>query len=224
MKKYLEIIRQSKLFAGVDAPEAEAMLRCLGARSVSYGKGAYILQAGEHADAVGILLAGSACIVHESFWGNRNIVAKLCPGQLFAEAFACTPGAILNMSVVTETPSVALLLDVRRVLATCSSACSFHTRVIRNLLADIAGKNLYFYEKLTHMGQRTTRQKLLSYLSAQALRQGSAVFEIPYNRQELADYLAVDRSAMSNELCKLRDEGILAFRNNHFELLRHALF
>lgn len=222
MKEYLEIIKRSGLFAGVEDSEAEAMLGCLGARKLQYGKGGYILRAGERAEDMGILLSGSAYIVHESFWGNRNIVTKLSPGQLFAESFACTPQAILNVSVVAEAPAVVLLLEVRRVLTTCSSACVFHNRVIRNLLSDIASKNLYFYEKLTHMGQRTTQQKILSYLSAEAIRRGGPAFEIPYSRQQLADYLAVDRSALSRELSKLREEGILSFYKDHFEILGQA--
>ena len=132
------------------------------------------------------------------------------PGQLFAESFACMRGSVLNVSVVTDAPSVVLYLNVRQLLTTCSSACEFHNRVIMNLLSDLADKNLSFNEKLTHMAQRTTREKLLSYLSAESIRQDSQVFDIAYNRQQLADYLSVDRSAMSNELCKLRDEGIIA--------------
>lgn len=219
MKKYLDVIIGSGLFAGVEGDEAEAMLDCLGARLLRCGKGGYFLRAGEKAESLGMLLEGSAYVVHESFWGNRHIVAKLGPGQLFAESFACTPGTVLNVGVLADTPAVALMLDVRRVLTTCPSGCTFHNRVIRNLLSVLAGKNLAFNEKLTHMGQRTTKQKILSYLSAEALRQGGPAFDISFGRQELADYLAVDRSALSNELSKLRDEGILTFHKNHFELL-----
>jgi len=127
---------------------------------------------------------------------------------------------MLNVDVFAETAAIVLFLDVQRLITLCNSACDFHNRVMRNLLFDMAGKNLRFNEKLTHMAQRTTREKLLSYLSAESLRQKSSVFDIAYTRQQLADYLAVDRSAMSNELGKLRDEGILSFRKNHFQLYR----
>ena len=140
-------------------------------------------------------------------------------GQLFAEAFACSPGAVLNIAVAAEAPCTVLFLNVRRILTMCPTTCAHHSRMIRNLLSDLAGKNLRFTEKLTHMGQRTTREKLLSYLSAEAQRCGDAEFDIPYSRQQLADYLSVERSGLSAELCRMRDEGILAFHKNHFKLL-----
>ena len=190
MRKFLSYLAASPLFAGIHEDEAESMLSCLEAKFREFDKNAYILRAGSRAESIGILLTGSAYIIQEDFWGNRNMIAQITPGQVFAEAFAC----------------------------------AFHSRVIRNLLSDLARKNLRFNEKLTHMTQRTTREKLLSYLSAYSLREGSSSFDIPFNRQQLADYLSVDRSAMSNELCRLRDEGILRFTRSHFELLRkHSL-
>lgn len=109
-------------------------------------------------------------------------------------------------------------MDVKRTLHTCDASCSFHGSVIRNLLSDIARKNIQLNEKLIHMAQRTTREKLFSYLSAESVRHNAVAFDIPYNRQQLADYLSVDRSAMSNELCKMRDEGLLSFHKNRFDL------
>ena len=111
-----------------------------------------------------------------------------------------------------------MFMDVSRVLTVCGSACAFHARLMRNLLAVLAEKNLQFSEKLTYMTQRSTRQKLLSYLSAESLRRGAREFEIPFNRQQLADYLSVDRSALSGELSKLRGEGLLDYRKNKFTL------
>ena len=119
---------------------------------------------------------------------------------------------------MAETPVTALFLDVSRVLTVCPAACPHHNRVIRNLLGELAGKTLRVNEKLTHMSQRTTRARLLSYLSAEARRQGARCFDIPFSRQQLADYLVVERSGLSRELCRLRDEGLLSFRRNHFEL------
>lgn len=219
MKNYLDIILHSQLFTGMEESEAEALLRCLEAKTVEYDKNEAILRCGACIDALGILLQGSATITQEDFWGNRNIISNVTPGQMFAEVFACLPDVALTVSVIADTPATVLFLSMRHLMRTCSTACMFHNRVIQNLLADLAGKNLRFHEKLTHMAQRTTREKLLSYLSDESLRNGSTTFQIPYNRQQLADYLSVDRSAMSNELCKLRDEGILEFQRNHFKLL-----
>ena len=164
------------------------------------------------------MLSGSVLIIQEDIWGNRNIVSRTGAGQTFAAAFACAPGSVLNVSVTAETPVTVMFLNVKRVLNVCSSACTHHSRIIRNLLGELAEKNLRFGEKLTHMGQRSTRAKLMSYFSAEAQRLGKYEFDIPFSRQQLADYLAVERSGLSLELGKMRAEGLLDFRKNHFVL------
>ena len=143
---------------------------------------------------------------------------ELRNNQTFAAAFACAPGAVLNVSVVAQTPVTVMFLNVRRILSVCTSACSHHSRIIRNLLGELADKNLMLSEKVSHMGQRTTRAKVMSYLSAQAQKSGAYEFDIPFSRQQLADYLAVERSGLSVELCKMRDEGLLEFHKSHFVL------
>lgn len=221
MKKYLPVIERSALFRGVEQREIEAMLGCLSAVKAGYDRGQFILRVGDEVTSVGMVLSGRACIIKEDFWGNRNIMAKATPGEIFAEAYACSPSEALGVSVVAEERTEVMFLDVRKILTSCTNACDFHTRLIRNLLTALAERNLLLSGKLTHMMQRTTREKLLSYLSSEALAQNSTSFEIPFNRQQLADYLSVDRSAMSNELCKMRDEGLLSFSKNSFAL--HAV-
>lgn len=218
MLKYLNVINKSELFAGIKGHDIASMLECFQAREAKYFKNERILRAGEPTGFMGLLLKGSAFIVQEDFWGNRNFVAKVVPGQLFAEAFACVPETPLSVSVIAERPSSVLLINLRRVLSPCGSGCAFHISAIRNLLSDLAAKILRLNEKLSHMAQRTIRKKLLSYLSLEAVKTGAAAFSIPYNRQQLADYLSVDRSALSNELSKMRAEGILSFEKNRFKL------
>ncbi|MGE4277122.1 MAG: Crp/Fnr family transcriptional regulator [Lawsonibacter sp.] len=218
MKKYFEIIRTSAMFAGITEGETEALLGCLEARRSSAQKGTYLLHSGEHIESLGLVLVGSVLIVQEDFWGRRNLLARIMPGQIFAESFACMPGAVLNLSIVAAESCKLMWLDVQRVLTTCSRRCAYHDQLIRNLISEIARKNLRFGEKITHMGKRTTREKLLSYLSAEAQRCGASEFEIPFTRQQLADYLSVERSAMSAELSKLRSDGYLTFEKNHFIL------
>lgn len=218
MKEFMPLLSASPIFNGVEEAEIFSMLRCLDARESVFRRGEYILRAGEPAGDMGLLLTGSALVAQEDFWGNRNIMARVSPGQLFAETFACAPGAELTVSVVAEEGCRVLFLNVGRVLTTCPTACAHHSRVIRNLLAELAVKNLGLSEKMTHMARRSTREKLRSYLSAQARRQGSADFSIPFSRQQLADYLSVERSGLSAELGKMRDEGILDFYKNHFTL------
>jgi len=164
------------------------------------------------------VLSGRVQIIEEDFWGNRNIIADNWPGDIFGESYAFLPGELLRVSAVAAENSSVMMIDARHMLEICSSACHFHTRLIQNILAETAKKNLALTRKLSHMSKRSTREKLLSYLSGQSLAAGSDQFEIPFNRQQLADYLCVDRSAMSNELCKMRDEGLLTFEKSSFHL------
>ena len=138
-----------------------------------FPKGSLCTAYGDTVESIGIVLSGSVLVIQEDIWGNRNILSKAGPAQTFAAAFACAPGSILNVSVIADTPTTVLFLNVKRILHVYPSACSHHSRIIRNLLTDLAEKNLRFSEKLTHMGQRTTRAKLMSYFSAEAQRLGT---------------------------------------------------
>ena len=218
MKDFLPVIRSAQLFSGVSEDELTAMLSCLKAEKKDFPKEAFVLRSGDTADSIGLALAGTVLVIQEDIWGNRNILSKAGPGQTFAAAYACAPGSVLNVSVIAETPVTALFLNVKRILNVCPSACAHHSRIIRNLLSELAEKNLRFNEKLTHMGQRTTRSKIMSYLSAEAQRLGKYEFDIPFSRQQLADYLAVERSGLSLELGKMRSEGLLDFHKSHFIL------
>ena len=218
MKDFLPVIRSSTLFSGISEEEVTAMLSCLNAEERSFPKEAFVLRAGDTAGSIGLVLSGSVLVIQEDIWGNRNILSKAGPGQTFAAAFACAPGSVLNVSVVAETPVTALFLDVKRILTVCPSACAHHSRIIRNLLGELAEKNLRFGEKLTHMGQRMTRSKLMSHLSAEAQRRGAVEFDIPFSRQQLADFLGVERSGLSLELGKMKQDGLLDFHKSHFVL------
>ena len=218
MKEFFPVLHAAPLFSGISDEELAVMLSCLEARIDTFPKGAHLLRAGDTVEEVGLVLAGSALVVQEDIWGNRSILSKTGPGQTFAEVFACAPGAVLNVSVEAESAVTVMFLHIRRVLNVCPSACSHHSQIIRNLLGELAEKNLRLNEKLTHMGQRTTRAKLMSYLSAEAQRRGGYEFDIPFSRQQLADYLGVERSGLSLELGKMRDEGLLDFHKSHFLL------
>lgn len=218
MVNKISIIRNSRLFSGITEEELDEMLNCLDAKMVHFSKGEYVLRSGDTVESLGVMISGNALIIQEDFWGNRNILSSIEQGQCFGETFACAPGAILNVNVVTQSQAAVLFLNVKRILTMCPSYCVHHSRMIRNLLSELANKNLRFNEKITHLGQRTTRAKLLSYLSAEAQRHNSAEFDIPFSRQQLADYLSVERSGLSLELCKMRDEGLVEFNRCHFLL------
>lgn len=218
MEDYLYVLLSSQLFSGISEKELRAMLSCLDARIEDYPKGAFVLRAGDVVDSIGLILSGNALVIQEDIWGNRNILSKVGQGQTFATAYACAPGSVLNSAVLAENSVSVMFLNVKRILNICSSACAHHNRIVRNLLGELAQKNLSIKGKLTHMGQRSTRAKIMSYLSAEAKSLGKYEFDIPFSRQELADYLAVDRSGLSIELGKMQKEGLLVFRRNHFVL------
>lgn len=219
MEQYFTLLLHSQLFKGVRQEEIRSILQCLGAAKRGYKKGEYIYQIGDTASSVALLLRGEVHIQHEDYWGNQTIISEITPGVLFGETYALLPNAPLTVNALAVTDCTVLFLKAFNIISPCEQACGFHNILIRNLVTALAGKNLMLTGKLEHMAQRSTRNKLLSYLSLQSIKAGSSSFEIPFNRQQLADYLAVDRSAMSNELGKLRDEGLLEFDKSHFRLI-----
>ncbi len=209
--KFSEVIRRCKLFSDVPENELPQTLAQLDPREKEYPADSFILSAGDRTRAMGLVLEGTVLVIQEDFWGNRSLIARLGAGELFAESFACCPETPLNVSVTAETACRILWLDAAAML--CGGGA-----LVQKLVSEISFKNLMLSEKLTHLGKRTTRAKLLSYLSAAAQRKGSREFEIPFTRQQLADYLLVERSAMSTELGRLKKDGVIDFERNRFVL------
>ena len=214
---YPQALLEAPLFRGISRQDLPGLLEGLDARERRYDRGETVLRRGEGTDRMGLVLSGTLHIVKEDFWGSRTIVGLARSGEVFAESYACLGSEPLEVSVLAaEAAEVLFLRGVQALPGGLPGAAEF----TRNLLAMLAGRNLTLTRKIGHMARRTTRDKLLSYLSAQALQAGGPAFDIPLDRQQLADYLAVDRSAMSAALGRLRDEGVLTFRKNHFHLLR----
>ena len=207
------------LFEGVSREDRAAMLQCMQARAVDVAKGEAVFRAEGPAEYVGILLSGGVRVFREDFDGHRTIQAAVRPGDLFGETFACAGLSRLPVTAEADRPSRVLLIRMKRLIETCPSACAFHNRVVMNLLKAMAAKNLLLNQKLEITSRRTTREKLLAYLSAQARAAGSDSFVIPFDRQGLADYLGVDRSALSAEIGKLRREGVIESDRSAFTLL-----
>lgn len=205
------------LFRGLTQEQLEKILPCLSARRAGFRRGQFLLRAGDTAAFAGILLSGEAELLQEDFWGNRNLLAAIGPGELFAEAFACV-GAVSPVSVLCKTDGSVLYLNVHAVFTPCEAVCAQHRQLTQNLIRVLAQKNMQLNEKAGFLSQRTTREKLLAYLSAQARTAASASFRIPFDRQQLADYLSVNRSAMSAELSRMQREGLLRADRNHFTL------
>lgn len=212
-------LSKTVLFRGVSPEEVRSMLDCLSAEKRQYQRGDVIYHAGDVITSMGLVLSGSVSIENNDVWGNTSILDNVGTGQVFAETYACVPGEPLMIRVVAAEATEVLFLNTNRILNICSNACGFHNKLIRNLLAISAQKNLNLSRRIFHTSSKSIRGRLLSYLSFQAVRQGSREFDIPFNRQQLADYLSVDRSAMSNELSKMQKEGLLKVKRSHFLLI-----
>ena len=220
MEKYFDFLSQTELFDGIGEEGLHKMFDCMGVRSVRYATGEFLLRPGDKPSAVGLVLSGEVHIVKEDFWGNNFILTDVKPGQTFAEASSILGNQPLLFGAVAKEPTEVLFLPVLKLYHVCSSGCGCHQKLIENLLVVIAGRNLLYEQKCEHLSRRSTREKLLSFLSEQSALQKSDEFEIPYNRQQLADYLSVDRSAMSQELSRMQSEGMLEYHKSRFRLFR----
>lgn len=212
-------LSETQLFHGITEEEISSLLQCLSAVKKDYKKGEVILPEGLPTDSAGIVLSGMVLISCSDARGNNSILGNAAPGAVFAEAYACVPGEPLLISASAAEDCTVLFLNIRRVLTVCGSSCEFHTKLIHNLLTVCACKNLQLSRRILHTGPKSIRGRLLSYFSECMKKAGSCVFEIPYGRQQLADYLNVDRSALSNELSKMQKDGLIRYHKNSFELI-----
>ncbi|MGC4018423.1 MAG: Crp/Fnr family transcriptional regulator [Muricomes sp.] len=213
-----KFIAGTGLFAGVTEEETKTMLECLGAEEKKFPKEYTIYHMGQTIKRMGLLLKGGVNIIRTDIWGNANIIGHILPGDVFAETYACNPNEPMMSDAITTMESSVLFLDVGKVVQTCESCCSHHDRLTRNLLKVMSMKNLNLSQKINHITPKTIRERLLSYLSWEAIKQGKQRIDIPFSRQQLADYLSVDRSALSSELSKMQKEGLLSYKKNHFVL------
>lgn len=218
MKKYLKTLQQCSLFKNIEEDKLLKMLTCLGARIIPFDKKYTIFSEGNPAKFIGIILSGSAHVIQNDYYGNRSIISGVEAGEVFGEAFACAEVASIPINIIAAEPCEVMLIDCSHILHTCSNNCGFHQQLIFNLMKDLATKNIMFHQKIEILAKRSTREKLMSYLMFQAKKHGNS-FEIPFDRQELADYLEVDRSGLSAEISKLRNEGIIECDKSHFKLL-----
>ena len=219
LKKYLSILKKCPLFKDIDDDRLLQMLTCFGARIDFYDKKYTIFAEGSPAKYIGIVLSGSVQVIQVDYYGNRSILSVIGESDMFAEAFACAESKEIPVSIIADEPSEIMLIDSSHILHTCQNNCGFHQQLIFNLMKDLARKTLAFHQRIEITSKRTTRDKLLAYLAVQAKKAGSDSFDIELDRQELADYLEVDRSGLSTEISKLRSEGVLESNKNHFKLL-----
>jgi CRP-like cAMP-binding protein len=219
LKKYLNILKKCPLFENIEEENLLRMLVCLVARVEYFDKKYTVFSEGSPAKCLGIVLSGSVQTVQIDFDGNRSILGEMNASEVFAEAFACAEVTALPVSIIMNEPGEIMLIECSHVLHTCDNHCGFHQQLIFNLMKDLALKTLFFHQRMEITSKRTTREKLLAYLHSQVKKTGSFSFEIPFDRQELADFLEVDRSGLSSEIGKLKKEGIIQAEKNKFTIL-----
>ena len=219
MKKYLEILKKCSLFYDIDDESLLRMLHCLGARVEFFDKKYTVFAEGTVTKYIGIVLSGSVHSIHFDYYGNRSIIDIAGESEIFCESFACAETNAIPVSIIADEPSEIMLVDCSHILHTCHNNCGHHQKLIYNLMKGIAEKNVSLHRRLDVTSKRTTRDKLLAYLMSEAKRKGSNYFEIPFDRQELADYLEVDRSGLSAEISKMKKEGLIDCNKSCFKLL-----
>jgi len=208
-------LQQTQLFRGMTDLDVKTALRALHAVERAYPKGAIILHSGEPTVRMGLVLSGGVTIESCGSWGKRTILDHIGPGQLFAESYAILETEPLQVNVCVSEDCRVLLLD----LTGLRRAEPWAAAVTRNLLTATARKNFKLSLRSFHTAPTTVRERVTAYLNTEAMRRSSREFDIPFDRQQLADYLNLDRTALSKELGKMRKDGLIEFRKNHFALL-----
>jgi CRP-like cAMP-binding protein len=209
----------SPLFAGIRQEDRRAMLGCIGYHVASFSKGQILAFEGEHLKHIGIVLSGAVDMVKEDLWGNKTMLLRIRRNAMFGETFACGEDDLSVVTFQVSEDAQVLFLPFARVMHSCTMACEFHHRLIENMVHIIANKNRDLMRKVEVVSKRTIREKILAYLSIQAQSTNQRYFDIPLGRVELAEYLCVDRSALTRELAKMKEEGILDFDRNSFRIL-----
>lgn len=218
-QKYLSIILKSPLFRGIAEKEVAPLLAQLQVRLKKYQKGEFLFYAGDPMSYVGLVLDGTVHIIQEDYWGNRNILSPIPAGISFGEAFACQENSRATVAVVAASDAVVMQVYIGRVLHTSQTLSRGQVQFIANILALMSQKNKLLTEKIRYLTQRSTRRKIMTYLSDIARMKESASFTLPFNRQQLADFLSVDRSALSAELSKMKKDGLIDYKKDQFTLL-----
>ena len=213
-----EVIRNTILFHGMSEGEADEALAFLHAEEKQYRKGQRILRAGQTTSRMGLILEGSVSIESNDLWGNRNILSLVELGQFFAETYALLKAEPMLVDVTANEKSSILFLDIGS-LRDIASPALWQVRIISNLLTISSQKNLHLSGRSFHTAPKSIRGRVMSYLNTVALQKRSVSFDIPFDRQQLADYLNVERSALSKELGKMQKDGMIETRKNHFTII-----
>ena len=222
MDDYVKELIGSDVFAGLSEADACRVLDCALTKRQIYPSGSYIMHEGDRADYAGIILSGEVSIVFNDFWGNRALVGKLQAGEIFGDAYYYSPDKTIHINVLASADTDVLIIDYEKFISPCANNCECHNKVIRNLLGMFANKLTTMMRKMTFVSKRTLREKIMTYLSTEARLVGSNTITITLSRQELADYLHIDRSALSRELGNMQTDGLIDYYKNSFKLIKNT--
>lgn len=217
MNKYYNQVKNSSLFYGISDEELRGILECFRARVRTYDSGEVIIRQGERVLNLYMVLEGCVNIEKDSFWGRRIIVSRVNPNENIALAFVAAKN-VSNVDAVAAKKTKLLVLSYEKCTSMCQNACTRHRVLINNMFEILSKENIELIQKIENVSQKSIRDKLLTYLSNEAQRNKSNAFEIGFNRQDLADYLNIDRSAMCFELSKLQKERLISYQKNRFML------
>ena len=214
-----EFLKKTVIFKGMTDDEIDIALKALLAKEKSYDKDSFILLAGDVTDKMGLVLEGSVRIESSDMWGNRTILSHVGKGQFFAETYAIMKDEPLLVDAVANEDCKVLMLDIGSLAARGQGNDLWRIKLMSNLLAISVRKNLKLSGRSFHTSPKSIRGRVMSYLSSVSLQEGSSEFDIPFDRQQLADYLNVERTALSKELTKMQKDGLIKARKSHFVLL-----
>lgn len=213
-----DFLKKTLLFRGLTEPEVQSALKTLKAAEGRFDRGERVLTAGDLTERMGLVLSGAVTVESNDIWGNRTILSLLGPGEFFAETYALLPGEPLMVDVAASESCRILFLNVGRLMGEAGGEV-WREKLLGNLLLITARKNLALSSRSFHISPKTARGRVMAYLNATALQRGERTFDIPFNRQQLADYLNLERTALSKELGRMRREGLIEFRKNRFSVL-----
>lgn len=218
MLKEIEKIRTSPLFDNIEEADLSTMLSCLGAAVRDYKKSEFVFLEGAELKQIGVVIEGAVHMVKEDVWGEKTILAVMGPGEIFGESFVCGDYDSSTVSFQASCDCKILCLSFHRVLCVCGNACTYHNRLVENMVTLIAHKNVKLMEKMAILSKKSIRERILTWLSLQVQFYGSETFRSPLGRLNLADYLCVDRSALTRELTRMKTDGLLDYNKNTFVL------
>ena len=209
-------LQKTMLFRGLTDSEIAEALQVLEAHEKRYEKGETLLTAGSVTERMGLVLEGSVTIESNDAWGNRTIISHVGCGQVFAETYALLENEPMLVDVTASENCRILFLRSGRIQSLNSSLEPWALKYITNLLTISMHKNLILSGRSFHTAPKTIRGRVMAYLNSVSLQKHSRKFDIPFDRQQLADYLNLERSALSKELSKMQREGLISCRKNHF--------